>query len=150
MSRILSTGGVPGRYTPRAGTPWAGTPPGQVHPLPPGSCLCQVHPPRQVHLRQVHPPQVPPGRYTPQQVPPGQQCMLEDTGNKWVVCILLECILVLYLFRYVNSFLHLNHLIASRAANYNWQFGALPFGFFLSNLDTRDLETYPRIYSGHF
>ena len=46
--------------------------------------------------------------------------------------------------------LHLNHLIASRVANYDWPFGTLPFGLFGSNLDTRDLETYPRIYSGHF
>ena len=46
--------------------------------------------------------------------------------------------------------LHLNHLIASRMANYNWPFGTLPFGLFWSNLGTRDLETYPRIYSGHF
>ena len=34
--------------------------------------------------------------------------------------------------------------------NYNWPFGTLPFGLFWSNLDTRDLETYPRTYSGHF
>ena len=46
--------------------------------------------------------------------------------------------------------LHLNHLIASRMANYDWPFGTLPFGLFWSNLDTRDLETYPRTYSGHF
>ena len=46
--------------------------------------------------------------------------------------------------------LHLNHLIASRMANYDWSFGTLPFGLFWSNLDTRDLETYPRTYSGHF
>ena len=26
--------------------------------------------------------------------------------------------------------LHLNHLIASRVANYDWQFGTLPFGLF--------------------
>ena len=45
--------------------------------------------------------------------------------------------------------LHLNHLIASHAANYNWPFGTLPFGLFGSNLDTRGLETYPRTYSGH-
>ena len=44
----------------------------------------------------------------------------------------------------------LNHLIASCVANYDWPFGTLPFGLFGSNLDTRDLETYPRIYSGHF
>ena len=46
--------------------------------------------------------------------------------------------------------LHLNHLIASRLANYDWPFGTLPFGLFGSNLDTRHLETYPRTYSGHF
>ena len=46
--------------------------------------------------------------------------------------------------------LHLNHLIASCAANYNWPFGTLPFGLFCSNLDTRDLETYTRTHSGHF
>ena len=46
--------------------------------------------------------------------------------------------------------LHLNHLITSRMANYDWPFGTLPFELFGSNLDTRDLETYPRTYSGHF
>ena len=46
--------------------------------------------------------------------------------------------------------LHLNHLIGSRMTNYDWPFGTLPFGLFGSNLDTRDLETYPRTYSGHF
>ena len=46
--------------------------------------------------------------------------------------------------------LHLNHLIASHMTNYDWSFGTLPFGLFGSNLDTRDLETYPRTYSGHF
>ena len=46
--------------------------------------------------------------------------------------------------------LHLNHLIASHTGNYDWPFGTLPFGLFGSNLDTRDLETYPRTYSGHF
>ena len=46
--------------------------------------------------------------------------------------------------------LHLNHLIASRVANYDWPFGTLPFRLFGSNLDIRDLETYPRTYSGHF
>ena len=46
--------------------------------------------------------------------------------------------------------LHLNHLIASRMANYDWPFGTLPFGLFGPNLDTRDLEAYPRTYSGHF
>ena len=46
--------------------------------------------------------------------------------------------------------LHLNHLIASRVGNYDWQFGTLPFGLFWSDLDTMDLETYPRTYSGQF
>ena len=46
--------------------------------------------------------------------------------------------------------LHLNHLIALHMANYDWPFGTLSFGFFCSNLDTRDLETYPRTYSGHY
>ena len=46
--------------------------------------------------------------------------------------------------------LHLNHLIGSRVGNYDWQFGTLPFGIFWSNLDTMDLETYPRTYSGQF
>ena len=46
--------------------------------------------------------------------------------------------------------LHLNHLIASRTANYDWPFETLPFGLFGSNLDTRHLETYPRTYSGRF
>ena len=46
--------------------------------------------------------------------------------------------------------LDLNHLIASRMRKYDWPFGTLPFGLFWSNLATRDLETYPRTYSGHF
>ena len=46
--------------------------------------------------------------------------------------------------------LHLNHLIGSRVTNYDWPFGTLPFGLFGSNLDTRDLETYPRTYFGQF
>ena len=46
--------------------------------------------------------------------------------------------------------LHLNHLIASCVRNFDWPFGTLPFGLFGSNLDTMDLETYPRTYSGHF
>ena len=41
-------------------------------------------------------------------------------------------------------------LIASCMANYDWPFGTLSSGLFCSNLDTRDLETYPRTYSGHF
>ena len=34
--------------------------------------------------------------------------------------------------------------------NYDWPFGTLPVGIFESKLDTRDLATYPRTYSGHF
>ena len=45
--------------------------------------------------------------------------------------------------------LHVNHLIGSLVTNYDWQFGTLPFGIFWLNLDTMDLETYPRTYSGH-
>ena len=46
--------------------------------------------------------------------------------------------------------LHLNHLIGSCVTNYDWPFGTLPLGLFGSNLDTMDLETYPRSYSDHF
>ena len=46
--------------------------------------------------------------------------------------------------------LHLNHLIGSCVTNYDWPFGTLSLGLFGSNLDTRELETYPRNYSGHF
>ena len=46
--------------------------------------------------------------------------------------------------------LHLNHLIALGMTIYDWPFGTLPFRLFGSNLDTRELETYPRTYSGHF
>ena len=73
---ILFTGG---------GSTWAGTPPKQVHP-PAG----------------IHPlAGTPPSSYTPRQVHrPRKQCMLEDTGNKRAVRILLECILVVnYLSR---------------------------------------------------
>ena len=86
-------GTPPGRYTPldrhtpQAGTPpWAGTPPRQVHP--PG----QVHPTGQVHPPWAGTPSL--GRYTPWESTSPEQYMLGDTGNKWVVCILLECILV--------------------------------------------------------
>ena len=57
-----------GRYTPQAGTP-----PGRY--TSPGR-----YTPQQLHPRQVHRPR--------------EQCMLEDTGNKRAVRILLECILV--------------------------------------------------------
>ena len=117
--------GVLGQVHPRGQvhTPQAGTPPSlrQVHHSP-----RQVHPPwagkppwagthswagtpapqAGTHLpRMVHPPRAgtPPGRYSPCRYPLGQvppspreQCMLGDTGNKWAVGILLECILVGY------------------------------------------------------
>ena len=35
-------------------------------------------------------------------------------------------------------------------ANYNWPFRTLPFGIFVSNLDTSDLVTYPRTNFSHF
>ena len=62
--------------------------PGQVHPLP-----------RQVHTPQAgtSPAGTPPDRYIPWAgTPPPEQCMLGDEGNKQVVRILLECILVYY------------------------------------------------------
>ena len=86
---FCSQGGVPGQvHSPGPGTPSGpGTPPhqvhhppDQVHPLGPGTppwtrytSHDQVHPWDQVHPRAVH---------------------AGDTGNKWVVRILLECILV--------------------------------------------------------
>ena len=46
--------------------------------------------------------------------------------------------------------LHLNHLIAERVSAPYWQFGTLPIGIFLSNLDSRHLITSPRTLYGHF
>ena len=46
--------------------------------------------------------------------------------------------------------LHLNHLIAWRAGISFWQFGTLPIGIFLSNLDSRHLMTSPRTLLGQF
>ena len=63
----------------------------------------------------------------------------------------IQCRSNLFLFRWFKcKGLHLNHLIASGVANYDWPFGTLSFGLFWSNLDTKDLETYPRTCSGHF
>ena len=52
----------------------------------------------------------PPSRYTPWTgtppwagTPPREQCMLGDMGNKRTVCILLECILVLFCFFQVDK-----------------------------------------------
>ena len=67
-------------------------------------------------------------------------------------CIEKQIYLYMYLDRQLlgGLSLHLNHLIASRVRNFDWPFGTLPFGLFGSNLDTKDLETYPRTCSGHF
>ena len=46
--------------------------------------------------------------------------------------------------------LHLNHLIASRMGICYWQFGTLPIGIFLSNLDSRQLDTFLMTSYGHF
>ena len=46
--------------------------------------------------------------------------------------------------------LHLNHLIAWRMGISFWQFGTLPIGIFLSNLDSRHLMTSPRTLLGQF
>ena len=99
---------------------WAGTlhpgtwyTPEQVHPPGPGTSprarytpwdqVCpqdQIHTPwDQVHHRdQVH--TLGPGA-------PPEQCMLGDTGNKWAVHILLECILVCFFFVCAGSWMGL-------------------------------------------
>ena len=46
--------------------------------------------------------------------------------------------------------LHLNHLIASRMGICYWQFGTLSIGIFLSNLDSRQLDTCLMTSYGHF
>ena len=56
---------------------------------------------------------------------------------------------------FINSFLgglslHLNHLIASCMGICYRQFGTLPIGIFLSNLDSRQLETSLMTSYGHF
>ena len=105
-----------GRYPPGQVPPWAGTSPGQVHPLagtPPGQIHPQAGTPAWTGTPQAGTPlgrytpwaDTPPGMYTPQ-----EQCMLGDTGNKWAVRILLECILVVTVRNKVMKvmFLHLS------------------------------------------
>ena len=46
--------------------------------------------------------------------------------------------------------LHLNHLIASHMGICYVQFGTLPIGIFLSNLDSRQLDTSLMTSCGHF
>ena len=61
------------------------------------------------------------------------------------------CMMIVLIIGFLGGLsLHLNHLIALGMTIYNWPFGTLPFRLFGSNLDTRDLETYPRTYTGHF
>ena len=55
-----------------------------------------------------------------------------------------------HIFKDTELFLGGLSLHLNGAANYDWPFGTLPFGLFGSNLDTGDLETYPRTFSGHF
>ena len=87
LSVILFTGGqylgryIPlGRYNPPPGryTPWQVQTPGRYTPLA-GNPLDRYTPRPGTPPRQVHPP---------------RQCMLGDMGNKRMVRILLECILV--------------------------------------------------------
>ena len=69
----------------------------------------------------------------------------------WLICALnfiVKCYWSHGIMRWLKFTLKPPYSIA--CANYNWPFGTLPFGLFGSNLDTRDLETYPRTYSGHF
>ena len=83
----------------RGGSTWAGTPPTRYTLLGPGTHpgLGTLPPQgpgtlpgtRYTPPDQVHPPG--PGTRSP---PPREQCMLQDTGNKRAVRILLECILV--------------------------------------------------------
>ena len=53
-----------------------------------------------------------------------------------------------YLLRGLS--LHLNHLIAWHTGISFWQFGTLPIGIILSNLDSRHLMTSPRTLLGQF
>ena len=69
--------------------------------------------------------------------------------------IFITIILVKTNFVVTTSFLgglslHLNHLIAWRTGISFWQFGTLPIGIFLSNLDSRHLITSPRTLLGQF
>ena len=57
----------------------------------------------------------------------------------------------LVLFNFLGGLsVNLNHLIESGMTIYDLPFGTLPFRLFGSDLDTRDLETYRRTYSGYF
>ena len=61
---VCPRGAVPGQVSP---TPWAGTPPRQVHPpgqVPPGRYPRQVHPPAGTHTPGQVQPRSTSGRYT--------------------------------------------------------------------------------------
>ena len=79
VSVILSTGGV------CLSACWDTTPPSR-QPLPPSRGAG------------ITPEQAPPRS---RQTPP-KQCMLGDTTNKRAVCILLECILVVFVFKLIG------------------------------------------------
>ena len=68
-------------------------------PLPPPSCQRQASPRGpEADTPQGQGADTPTPTQTQRQVPPWEQCMLGDTGNKRAVRILLECILVMYVF----------------------------------------------------
>ena len=95
-----------GRGSTYAGTPWDQVPPRPGTPPPD-----QVPPRTRYTLQdQVHPL----GAGTPPLGPgtPPEQCMLGDTGNKWAVRILLECILVFVYFWFVFWDIKLINLIS--------------------------------------
>ena len=46
--------------------------------------------------------------------------------------------------------LHLNHLIGSRVTNYRLAIWDTSFWTFWLKFGHKDLETYPRTFSGHF
>ena len=53
----------------------------------------------------------------PRQVHPLEQCMLGDTGNKWAVRILLECILVFRFVRFPLRYLHFRTILIMFSRN---------------------------------
>ena len=71
-----------------------------------------------------------------------------------VACSVLICTIFHYLAYHKNCVLFRWFKFTLKPSysmtNYNWPFGTVSFGLFGSNLDTKDLEAYPRTYSGHF
>ena len=68
----------------------------------------------------------------------------------WAVIQVFGQYLCKYLIFLGGLSLHLNHLIASRMGICYRQFGTLPIGIFLSNLDSRQLDTSLMTSYGHF